>query len=191
MRLITLTVLAASTLAMSACSSVVSEETCLAGNWEAQGFKDGANGKSVNRLSKIIETCQEYGTSVDDQAYWAGYEAGLPRYCTYQRGFETGERGSSYNQVCSGDLAQDYAPGYDDGRQRYAIYQQHDDMVDRYNHKRNRLYDLRQEIQDPELTDRQRDNLRYKIRRLENEMDNLRYNLRQFERQHNLPKHSF
>ncbi len=181
-----LTVLAVSVLGMSACASTVSEETCLAGNWEAQGMKDGANGKSSDRLSKIIEACQEYGTSVDNRAYMVGYEQGLNRYCIYQRGYNAGENGNAYNQVCSGDLAEEYAPGYDEGRQRYQIYRQYDEMVERYQYKRQRLYEYRQRLQNPDLTDRQRNDIRYRIRRLENDIDNMRYNIREFERRYRL-----
>lgn len=179
-------IMATSALAMSSCASVVSEETCMGGNWEAQGMKDGAAGKSPDRLSKIIEACQEYGTSVDNQAYMSGYEAGLPRYCTYQRGYSAGENGNSYNQVCFGELAEEYAPGYDEGREKYAIRQQYAEMVERYDYKRQRLYERREQLQNPNLTDRQKDNLRYNIRRLEREIDNMRYNIQQFQRRHNL-----
>jgi len=189
-KLFAVAALAASTLAMSACSSVVSEEACEAGNWESIGFKDGSNGKSADRLSKIVESCTEYGLSVDNQAWLKGYEAGLPRYCTYERGYERGESGSSYNQVCGGELAEAYAPGYDEGRQRYAVYRKYEELVDRYEYKRERLYDTRQRLQDPDLTDRQKDRLRRNIRRLEYELDNLRYNVQQFARRKNTTRRS-
>lgn len=178
-------------MGLSACASVVSEDTCMAGNWEAQGMKDGANGKSSDRLSKIIEACQEYGTSVDNRAYISGYEQGLTRYCTYERGYNAGENGSSFNQVCSGELAAEYAPGYDEGRQRYALLRQHSEMVERYQYKRQRLSEMRQRLQNPDLTDRQRNDIRYRIRRMENEIDNMRYNIREFERRHRLNRRSY
>jgi len=80
-------------LALAGCSSIVSQETCEIGNWEAQGYTDGSNGKSPDRLSKIVEACSEYGLSVNNQAYYKGYEAGLPKYCTYERGYSRGESG--------------------------------------------------------------------------------------------------
>lgn len=185
-KLLSMGLMAASALALSACSSVVSEEVCQVGNWEAQGFEDGSKGRSPDRLNKIVEACTEYGLSVDNQAWLKGYEAGLPRYCTYERGYERGESGSSYNQVCGGPLAEEYGPGYEEGRHRYEIYRQYEELVERYEYKRSRLYELRRQIQNPDISDRQRDNLRRNIRRLEYDIDNLRYNIRQFERRHSL-----
>lgn len=185
-KIVSIGLMAASALAFSACSSVVSEEVCQVGNWESQGFEDGSKGRSADRLNKIVEACTEYGLSVDNQSWLKGYEAGLPRYCTYERGYERGESGSSFNQVCGGELAEEYAPGYEDGRQRYAIYRKYDELVERYEYKRSRLYELRRQLQDPDISDRQRDNLRRTIRRLEYDVDNLRYNVQQFARRHNL-----
>lgn len=176
-------------LSLTACSTV-SEETCEAGNWEAEGFKDGAAGKDIDRLTKIADACTKHGISVDNQAYLEGYEAGLPKYCTYQRGYERGESGSSYNQVCTGELAEEYAPGYEEGRKKYQIYRQYEEMVERYNYKRSRLYEYRRQLQNPDLTDRQKDRIRYNIRQLERDIDNLRYRIRQFERQYQLRRSS-
>lgn len=183
--------MAASALALSACSSVVSEEVCEVGNWESQGFEDGSKGRSPDRLNKIVKACTEYGLSVDNQSWLKGYEAGLPRYCTYERGYERGESGSSYNQVCGGELAEEYGPGYEEGRQRYAIYQKYEELVERYEYKRSILTERRRRLQDPDLTDRQRRDLQRNIRRLEYDIDNLRYNIQQFARRHNLNRRSY
>ena len=188
-KILSLSLLTAGAISLSGCKTV-SEDTCLAGNWEAVGFKDGANGKSSNRLSKIAEACTKYGTSVDNQSYIAGYEAGLPKYCTFQRGFERGESGSSYNQVCSGELSAEYAPGYEEGRIRYQIYQRHEQLVDRYQDHASALYNVRERLRNAELTDSDRKRLRYKERRLENEIDELRYDIREFERRYDLPRTS-
>ncbi len=186
---LSLTLLAATALSVSGCKTV-SEDTCLAGNWEAVGFKDGTKGKSANRLSKIAEACTKFGTSVDNQAYLAGYDAGLPKYCTFQRGFERGEGGSSYNQICSGELAAEYAPGYEEGRVRYEIYQGHEQLVGRYEEHASALYHVRERLRNDELSDSERKRLRYKERRLENEIDDIRYDIRDFERRFDLPRTS-
>lgn len=177
--------LTAAILSLSACATV-SEETCEAGNWEAVGFKDGANGKSADRLADIAKACTKHGASVDNQSYLEGYEKGLPKYCTYERGFERGESGSKFNAVCSGDLAEEYGPGYEEGRQQYAINQKYAELVQRYEYKTERLYEYRQRLQSPNLSDRDRDRLRREIRRLEREVDNLRYNIKEFRRRYNV-----
>ena len=188
-KLLSLSLIMAGAFSLSACKTV-SEDTCMAGNWEAVGFKDGTNGKSSDRLSKIAESCAKYGVSVDNLSYMSGYEAGLPKYCTFQRGFERGESGSSYNQVCSGDLAAEYAPGYEEGRVRYEIYSKHEQLVERYEDIAGDLYYVRQRLRNDELTDKERDRLRYKARRLENAIDDARYDIREFERRYDLPRTS-
>jgi len=182
--------LAASAISLSACSSVVSEEACQVGNWEAQGFEDGSKGRSADQLNKIVEACTEYGFSVDNQAWLKGYEAGLPRYCTYERGYERGESGSSFNQVCGGELAEEYGPGYEEGRQRYAILRQYAQLTEDYQYKRERLEHYRRELRKPDISDRVRRTLQRNIRNLEYRIDEARYNLRQFERRHNLRRSS-
>jgi len=180
-------VLTVSAFGLSGCKTI-SQDSCLTGNWEAIGFKDGANGKSTKRLSKIAESCSEYGVSVDNQAYWSGYDLGLTKYCTFERGFARGESGGSYNQVCSGDLAEYYAPGYQEGRIIYDIHREHDRLVDRYYDKYSALDHVRDRLRQEEMSDKERRRLKDKARRLENDLDRIRYNIRSFERQHNLPR---
>lgn len=188
-KLLMFTSLAAALIGLSACSTI-SEDTCMAGNWEAVGYKDGANGKASSRLEKVAEKCTKYGASVDNRAYWAGYDRGVVSYCTFQRGFERGENGGAYNQVCAGELSAEYAPGYEEGRARYAIKREHKQLVDRYYDKAEALHHVRARLNDRtlNLTDKERDRLRYKARRLEREMDDARYRVRQFERRYDLPR---
>jgi len=188
-KLFILSLFAAGTLSLSACKTV-SEDTCMAGNWEAVGFKDGTNGKSAERLSKIAESCHKYGVSVDNLSYMTGYEAGLPKYCTFERGFERGESGSSYNEVCTGELAAEYGPGYEEGRVRYQIHSKHAQLVDRYEDITTDLYYVRENLRRDDLTDKERNRLRYRARRLENSMDSARYDIRQFERKYGLSRAS-
>ena len=108
---------------LSGCASI-SEEKCQAGNWQELGYRDGSNGVKRGKASKIADTCAKYGIDMNFDAYLAGFNQGLPSYCTYERGFALGENGSSYNQICSGELAADFAPGYDEGRAVYEIYKE-------------------------------------------------------------------
>jgi len=184
-KILSMVIVAAGLLGLQGCASV-SEDTCQAGNWEAVGFKDGANGKSGDRLAKIAETCTKHGVSVDNQSYLEGYEQGLTKYCTYERGYDRGESGSKFNTVCSGDLAEEYAPGYEEGRKKYAILQKYEELVQRYEYSRQRLYDYRQRLQSPNLSDRDRDRLRREIYRLERQTDELRYSIKEFQRRYNV-----
>ncbi len=184
-KILSMTIMAAGLLGIQGCATV-SEDTCQSGNWEAVGFKDGANGKSADRLAKIAETCTKHGVSVDNQSYLDGYEQGLTKYCTYERGYERGESGSKFNVVCSGDLAEEYGPGYEEGRKRYVIVQKYEELVQRYEYSRQRLYDYRRRLQNPDLSERDRDRLRYEIRRLERNVDELRYQIKEFQRRYNI-----
>ncbi len=189
-KVVTLGLMAATALSLSACSSTVSEEACQVGNWEAQGFEDGSKGRAPDQLNKIVEACTKYGFSVDNQAWLKGYEAGLPRYCTYERGYERGESGASYNQVCGGELAEEYGPGYEEGVQRYRIYRQYEKLVDNYQYQRQRLEEYRRRLRNPDLSDQSRRQLQRGIRNLEYQVDEARYRLREFERRYNLRRSS-
>jgi len=112
--------------------ATISEEDCLAGNWADRGFKDGKDGVSRDRLLDYSETCAKFGASPDRAAYLANFERGVLRYCTYNTGFERGEAGRDYNEVCSGTLADDFSVGYEDGRAVYAIYQKHKSLIADY-----------------------------------------------------------
>ena len=58
----------ASTTLMTGCETI-SEEACLAGNWEDIGFRDGEQGRSRSRLVKIAETCGEVGQPGPERLY--------------------------------------------------------------------------------------------------------------------------
>ncbi|MCF6275723.1 MAG: DUF2799 domain-containing protein [Robiginitomaculum sp.] len=103
---------------LPACASI-SESECQAGNWADLGYRDGVNGKTRDRLADYVQTCSEYGgglaSNIDRSAYLSSYETGLTHYCTYDKGFERGKDGSSYNAVCDGPMAVDFRAGYDAG----------------------------------------------------------------------------
>ncbi len=182
-----LTALTTAILALSGCKTI-SEDACLSGNWEAIGLKDGANGRSPDRLSKIAKSCGKYGAVVDNAAYLSGYEAGLPQYCTFQRGFERGQNGNSYNQVCSGELAEDYAPGYEEGRIVYQIYSGHEQLLDEYRDREEAIYRIRKRLKEEELSEEGREKLIRRVRRIERELKRLRYEIRDYERRYDLPR---
>lgn len=181
---------AVATLCISGCASI-SEDQCLAGNWAERGYKDGAKGTSRGRLVDYADTCAKYAVSPNNSAYLENYEAGLVTYCTFERGFERGKNGSSYNQVCSGPLAQDFAPGYDEGRLVYKIHQEHKRLVKAHNKTFNQLVDVRSRLKNPEITDEEFNRLSKKKRRLANRLQNIRLDVRAHERLHRLRRYDF
>lgn len=182
-------ILALTAFSLSACSSI-SEETCVGGNWETIGFEDGAKGKKASKTDKYAKRCAKYDAVVDLDSYMTGYEAGLPRYCTFENGYERGLDGSSYNSVCGGELAADYAPGYEEGRMVYRIYQEHNAMLSNYDRYGSALYDVRRRLREDELSDDERKRLNNKARRLKRDMYSLNRDIREFERRYDLPRSS-
>jgi len=166
---------------MTACASI-SEEQCLAGNWEELGYKDGSNGVSVDRVSKYANVCSEHGVSVDQHLYSQGYEQGIQNYCTDTRGFRVGEGGSSFNQACTGFT--DYELAFADGRIIYEIEQEYAYLLDEYENLGEQFYQLDTELKVEGITDSERKDLRRKQDRIKHKLRGLRLDIRDFETAH-------
>lgn len=188
-------------MGFSGCASI-SKDECVSGNWSDLGYKDGVNGKARDRLMDYAKTCTEYGVEPDRTAYLTAFESGLVKYCTYEQGLELGENGSSFNQVCSGNLASGFSQGYDQGRAIYDINREHERLISEYDDTLEALVTLRGrlagDIADEDedgnvipLTPKERKRLIKKQYRLEGELDDLRQDVRDFEYDNNLARHSF
>jgi len=124
------------------------------------------------------------------------------KYCTYEQGFELGENGNSYNQVCSGDLSTGFSQGYDEGRAVYEIYREHKRLIGEYEDTLSALVDVRGRLAG-DITDKdnqgnviplnasERKRLMKKQYRLEGELDDWRQDIRYFEYTNDLARHSF
>lgn len=180
---------AAMSLCLMSCASI-SEDDCQVGAWGDYGYKDGLKGRSSDRVAKYAKKCAEFGVKPDSAAYLSGYDQGVMKYCTYQQGYALGENGDSYNQVCAGPLAADFAPGYDEGRAVYEIHEEHKSLIARFEDVDADVIEVRRKLAEDELTDGDRRRLEKKVRRLKDERDDRRIDVRAFERLHNLPRHS-
>ncbi len=178
-------------LGLASCATKISEDTCLAGAWADYGYKDGMKGRSSERIAKYAEHCAKYGISPDRNAYFTAYDQGVVKYCTYERGYARGENGSSYNQVCSGALAADFAPGYDAGRAFYKIKKEHQSLYDTYCDVDEALIEVRRRLDEDNMEDGERRRLVKKERRLENRLVDIRIEARAMERQYDLYPHDF
>lgn len=107
-------------LAMSGCASMSSEE-CIATDWMAVGYEDGARGYTSERFSTHRKACAKHGVTADFAAYQRGREQGLVEYCQAGRGFNVGVNGGRYYGVCSVDSEQDFLDGYNVGHQLYTL----------------------------------------------------------------------
>lgn len=107
-------------LVVSGCASM-SDEECLATDWSAVGFEDGARGYTTERFSKHRQACAKHGITADFGAYQAGRDQGLVEYCQPGRGYDVGVSGGRYYGVCSADLERDFLDAYNAGFQLYTL----------------------------------------------------------------------
>ena len=105
---------------LSGCATMSPEE-CLQANWEEVGYNDGAAGYPVSRSAEHREACAETGVQVDFELYRHGYSLGLPYYCTRETGFETADHGGEYGAQCDSDGFPEYASGYSEGLDVFAL----------------------------------------------------------------------
>lgn len=115
-----LVALAAATLAMSGCASMSGEE-CMATDWSAVGYEDGARGYTSDRFGQHRKACAKHGVTADFGDYQAGREQGLREYCQPGRGFDVGASGGRYYGVCDVQLEGDFLDAYNAGAHLYAL----------------------------------------------------------------------
>jgi hypothetical protein len=107
-------------LTMSGCASMSSEE-CMATDWSAVGYEDGARGYTTERFSKHRKACAKQGVTADFGAYQHGRERGLVEYCQPGRGYDVGVNGGRYYGVCSVDREADFLDAYNAGYHLYTL----------------------------------------------------------------------
>jgi len=105
---------------LSGCAGMSSEE-CVASDWSAVGFEDGARGYNTDRFGKHRKACAKHGVTADFSAYQQGRDQGLVEYCQPNRGFNVGSNGGSYNGVCSVNLEADFLDAYNAGHRLYVL----------------------------------------------------------------------
>jgi len=170
---------------LPACASI-SESECQAGNWADLGYRDGVNGKGRDRIADYVQTCGEYGAGVDRSAYLSSYETGLTHYCTYDKGFERGKDGNSYNTVCQGPMAGEFRAGYDNGYGEYQLREQYRKYEADIADSENELGDVKDRLADPTTSADEKDRLAKKKKRLKRELEDLRWDFRSFKRKYDL-----
>ncbi len=117
-----LALLGAAGTALAGCASL-SEAECLSGDWRVIGYQDGAAGQPAGRVGQHSEACARYGVAPNLDLWRMGYNEGLVSYCTRTNGFQQGVYGSTYYGVCSGPAADEFMMAYRDGRQVFDVRQ--------------------------------------------------------------------
>lgn len=86
-------------MTLAACASL-SEQECVAGNWEEIGQRDGRAGRTADFIVNHAKACADTGI-VPDRASWErGRQAGLTGYCTPRNVYEVGRSGARLSPVC-------------------------------------------------------------------------------------------
>jgi hypothetical protein len=116
-RLTCLSVLLAA-LTLSGCASL-NESECRSGSWSDIGFRDGRNGRSVDRIAEHKEACKKYDIEPDRADYLSGRDEGLIQYCTRHNGFEVGRSNGTYEGVCARLNERAFLEGFNKGKALY------------------------------------------------------------------------
>ena len=134
-----------SILLISGCASL-SESQCVAGDWETVGYRDGLAGKQSTQLLSHQNACVKHGAVPDRTAYLAGWEDGVRQFCVPTNGFNAGEAGRSFSNVCPEDLQEAYYAAYQEGRRLHLAQSEIDGLNRLIAQKEYRIKQLAAEI---------------------------------------------
>ena len=167
-------------ITLSACSHL-SEEECLYMSWHAKGVMDGTKGAPASKVNEYQSICAKYSVQVDQVNYEEGRQEGAKRYCTRANGFSVGMNGDTYENACPDNIERTFLSGYQPGRLMWSAInnmQTAESAVRsstyRIQNIENRIDRLYLDLEDTELTDKQRSEIRNQIRWLRREIDNER-----------------
>lgn len=107
-------------LFMSGCASMSSDE-CMATDWSAIGYEDGARGYTSDQFAKHRKACAKHGVTADFGSYQAGRDQGLIEYCQPGRGFSVGAGGGRYYGVCPVNLEANFLDAYNVGHHLHTL----------------------------------------------------------------------
>lgn len=117
--LIRATVLCVSAV-LAGCSAM-SQKECQQADWSLMGEVDASQGRAFAAIDTYRKECAEHDIRPDSQAYQAGFERGLERFCSRSNGFYFGKRGGQYKGTCSNHHEQDFLAGYEPGFELFMI----------------------------------------------------------------------
>lgn len=159
-------------LLQGGCASL-SKAECRAADWYDIGIRDGASGRHEEYVIEHAAACERVGVAPDRERWLAGRERGLERYCTASSGYRVGLAGGSYNDVCFANGEFEFLRGFDVGSKIHAVTARIEDFErqSRDIEARLRRADLpRDDKAYLELSDRERADLRRRLRELEFEI---------------------
>jgi hypothetical protein len=177
-------------ITLAGCASdSVSESQCLAGDWQTVGYRDGVNGYRSTELLNHQNACVKHGVIPDRASYMVGWEQGVREYCEANNGYDVGERGYGYNNVCPDDQREGFLTAYHDGRQLYLARSEVNDLEQAISQREYRLDEIKAELVssatqqfDPTLTPAARVDLLALTERLAEEQGRINAELPQMRR---------
>lgn len=132
-------------LTLPGCATL-SESQCLASDWQTVGYRDGMSGIQSSQLLKHQNACVKHGIVPDRNAYLAGWEEGVAQYCQPNNGFNAGERGASYSNVCPDNLKDSFYEAYQDGRRLFLAHSEINNLSRSISQKEYRLKQIKSQI---------------------------------------------
>jgi hypothetical protein len=111
----------AALLALAGCGggATISQNQCIASDWQTLGYRDGINGVNSSQLLAHQDACVQHGIIPDREGYMLGWREGIREYCQPYNAFTVGERGVRYDNICPNDMQADFIAAYKDGRALY------------------------------------------------------------------------
>lgn len=101
--------------------ATMSAEDCTGADWQAIGLTDGTAGQTLAKADRRANDCAKHGVVMDRNAYDAGRDEGLSRFCVEGNAYQLGERGQSYNGVCTNHNEAGFLLAYQKGRELHAF----------------------------------------------------------------------
>lgn len=126
--------------------ATVSQNQCIASDWQTLGYRDGVNGVRSSQLLKHQDACVEHGIIPDRTGYMAGWNDGVREYCQPNNAFEIGELGGGHDNVCPANMQSTFTSAYREGRKLYLVRVEITNLERSINQKEHRLEDIKAEL---------------------------------------------
>lgn len=132
--------------AMAGCASMSPEE-CKTANWVEVGYSDATAGQASSRIQDHREACADSGVQVNFENYLAGFERGLPVYCTATSGFNKAASGYDYPSQCDRVKYPAVGEGFSAGAEVYRLTLSRQELERERERKKRQSIELGDQIQ--------------------------------------------
>lgn len=174
----------AAALLLGGCATGMSEEQCAGANWYALGERDGLYGETLEKFDERAARCGSFGLPADLEAYRAGRERGLQRYCTPDAGFDAGLNGRPYRGVCPPATESVFLDEYNIGLRLHNLTSAHESAIEAYESAldalashRHGLRRAREKLRSEDLSDEERSRLQREVERHRREIERIERDL--------------